>query len=218
MLTSVLAGFGLGLSLIVAIGAQNLFVLRQGLRREHLVAVVVICAASDAALIALGVSGVGLALQALPWLVTVVRWVGFAFLIGYGLLAARRAWRPSGEALEVHEVEASVDAPPSAMAMATVTRTRLAPVALTALALTWLNPHVYLDTVFLLGSIASTHGDLRWWFAAGAMAASVVWFVGLAFGARLLGRWLSSPRAWRILDGIIAVIMIALGISLVLPH
>ena len=84
--------------------------------------------------------------------------------------------------------------------------------------MTWLNPHVYLDTVFLLGSIASTHGDLRWWFAAGAMTASVVWFVGLAFGARLLGRWLSSPRAWRVLDGIIAVIMIALGISLVLPH
>ena len=88
----------------------------------------------------------------------------------------------------------------------------------TKLALTWLNPHVYLDTVFLLGTVANTHGDARWLFAAGAVTASFVWFFGLAFGARLLGRWLSTPRAWRILDGVIAVVMIALGVSLVLPH
>ena len=220
MLTSVLAGFGLGLSLIIAIGAQNLFVLRQGLRREHVLVVAAICAASDALLIALGVSGVGLVLQAVPWLVDVVRWAGAAFLVVYGLLAARRAWRGSDQGLD-----ASVDADsgPSTgstrrASISTRTRTRLLPVVLTCLALTWLNPHVYLDTVFLLGTVASTHDDQRWLFAAGAMAASVVWFFGLAFGARYLGRWLSTPRAWRILDAVIAVVMIGLGVSLVLPH
>ena len=92
------------------------------------------------------------------------------------------------------------------------------PVALTCLALTWLNPHVYLDTLFLLGSVANTHGDTRWWFALGAVFASIAWFFSLAIGARYLSRWLSTPRAWRVLDGIIAVVMIGLGISLVLPH
>ena len=218
MLTSVLAGFGLGLSLIIAIGAQNLFVLRQGLRREHVFVVAAICAASDALLIALGVSGVGLVLQAVPWLVDVVRWAGATFLVVYGLLAARRAWRGSDQGLDA-SVEAD-SAPPagSTSRAGTSTRTRLLPVVLTCLALTWLNPHVYLDTVFLLGTVASTHGDQRWLFAAGAMAASVVWFFGLAFGARYLGRWLSTPRAWRILDAVIAVVMIGLGVSLVLPH
>ena len=218
MLTSVLAGFGLGLSLIIAIGAQNLFVLRQGLRREHVLVVAAICAASDALLIALGVSGVGLVLQAVPWLVDVVRWAGAAFLVVYGLLAARRAWRGSDQGLDASVDADSAPSTGSARRAATSTRTRLLPVVLTCLALTWLNPHVYLDTVFLLGTVASTHGDQRWLFAAGAMAASVVWFFGLAFGARYLGRWLSTPRAWRILDAVIAVVMIGLGVSLVLPH
>lgn len=217
MLTPVLAGLGLGFSLIIAIGAQNLFVLRQGLRREHVFVVAAICAASDALLIALGVSGVGLVLQAVPWLVDAVRWAGAAFLVTYGVLAARRAWRPAERALSVDE---QTPAAPGAgtRPAATATRTRLTPVVLTCLALTWLNPHVYLDTVFLLGTVANTHGDARWLFAAGAMTASVVWFFGLAFGARYLSRWLSTPRAWRILDGVIAVVMIALGVSLVLPH
>lgn len=215
MLTPLLAGVGLGFSLIIAIGAQNLFVLRQGLRREHVVLVATICAVSDAALIALGVSGVGLVLGAVPWLIDVVRWAGAAFLVVYGLLAAKRAWRPSGTSLAVTEPDAA--APPTA-GVVVATGTRALPVALTVLALTWLNPHVYLDTVFLLGTVANTHGDGRWWFAAGAMAASFVWFFGLAVGARYLSRWLSTPRAWRILDGVIAAVMIALGISLVLPH
>ncbi|MFT3797120.1 LysE/ArgO family amino acid transporter [Microbacterium sp.] len=205
MLTPALAGFGLGLSLIVAIGAQNLFVLRQGIRREHALAVAAVCAASDAVLIVVGVSGLGLALHALPWLITVVRWAGFAFLLGYGLLAARRALRPSGAALRV-------DAAP------TTTGGRLVPVLATCLALTWLNPHVYLDTVFLLGSVASSYGDARWWFAAGAATASVVWFFSLALGARYLGRWLQAPRAWRVLDGTIAVVMIAIAVGLVWPQ
>ncbi|MET0811742.1 MAG: LysE/ArgO family amino acid transporter [Microbacterium sp.] len=212
MVSSLFAGIGLGFSLIIAIGAQNLFVLRQGLRREHVVVVAAICAVSDAALIALGVSGVGLVLHAVPWLIDVVRWAGALFLVVYGLLAAKRAWRPSGQALEVRDA-----APPEAAAPVK-TATRLAPVVLTVLALTWLNPHVYLDTVFLLGTVANTHGDTRWWFALGAMVASVVWFFGLAIGARYLSRWLATPRAWRILDGVIAVVMIALGVSLVLPH
>ena len=222
MLSPVLAGLGLGFSLIVAIGAQNLFVLRQGLRREHVLAVAAICAISDAVLIVLGVSGIGLVLQAVPWLVDVVRWAGALFLVTYGVLAARRAWRPSGEALRAAESDtapgAGADAASSSRRTATATRTRLLPALLTCLALTWLNPHVYLDTVFLLGTVANTHGDARWLFAAGAVTASFVWFFGLAFGARLLGRWLSTPRAWRILDGVIAVVMIALGVSLVLPH
>ena len=219
VLTSVLAGLGLGFSLIVAIGAQNLFVLRQGLRREHVFVVAAICALSDAALIAVGVSGVGLVLESVPWLVDVVRWAGAAFLIAYGVLAARRAWRPSDRALTASvpsESEAGSTGMPTATR--TATRTRLLPVVLTCLALTWLNPHVYLDTVFLLGTVANTHDEYRWLFAAGAMTASIVWFFGLAYGARYLGRWLSTPKAWRILDGVIAVVMIALGVSLVLPH
>lgn len=214
MLPPLLAGLGLGLSLIVAIGAQNLFVLRQGIRREHVLAVVVVCAASDAILIVLGVSGVGLALA---WLVTAVRWAGAAFLVGYGLLAARRAWRPAG-ALTVDDprdgIAGSATERP-VQVQPTTTATRLSATVLTVLALTWLNPHVYLDTVFLLGGVANTHGDDRWLFALGAVTASILWFSALGFGARYLGRWLATPRAWRILDAIIAVVMIVLGVSLV---
>ncbi|ANJ25835.1 LysE/ArgO family amino acid transporter [Agromyces aureus] len=269
-LSALLAGLGLGLSLIVAIGAQNLFVLRQGIRREHVFAVAAICALSDLALIMLGVSGVGAVLQAVPWLVEAVRWAGAAFLVVYGLLAAKRAIRPSGDALIAGERvegvgsgvgvdvgegtgsgadaaggpgadgsgrDTSASVPGAAAASVTPTiertgtvspsrtasptragRTTLAAAVLTCLALTWLNPHVYLDTVFLLGSIANTHGDDRWAFAAGAGLASIAWFFGLAYGSRLLGGVLASPRAWRVLDGVIAVVMIGLGVMLVLPH
>ncbi|MDF2562234.1 MAG: amino acid transporter [Microbacterium sp.] len=216
MLT-VLAGLGLGLSLIVAIGAQNVFVLRQGIRREHVWAVVAICALSDAALIAAGVAGLGFVLSAAPWLVIVARWAGALFLLSYGILAARRAWR-GGEELQIDGADAAGSRPATRSgSTTTLTRTRLAPVVLTTLALTWLNPHVYLDTVLMLGSIAATHGDERWLFAGGAMAASVLWFTALGFGARYLGRWLRTPRSWRILDAVIAVVMIAIAISLVLP-
>lgn len=216
MLT-ILAGLGLGLSLIVAIGAQNVFVLRQGIRREHVLAVVIICALSDAALIAAGVAGLGFVISAAPWLVVVARWAGALFLLTYGALAARRAWR-GGEELDVDATDAaSLGAPAAGGTTSTMTRTRLAPVVLTTLALTWLNPHVYLDTVLMLGSIAATHGDQRWLFAVGAMAASLLWFTALGFGARYLGRWLRTPRSWRILDAVIAVVMISIAISLVLP-
>ncbi|MBN6192335.1 amino acid transporter [Aneurinibacillus sp. BA2021] len=219
MLT-VLAGLGLGLSLIVAIGAQNVFVLRQGIRREHVLAVVIVCAVSDAVLIAAGVAGLGFLLQAAPWLVVVARIAGALFLFGYGLLAARRAWR-GGEVLAVDASSPAVGTGTgrSAGGTATATRsgTRLAPVLLTVLALTWLNPHVYLDTVLMLGSIAATHGEQRWLFAAGAILASVLWFTALGFGARYLGRWLRTERSWRVLDAVIAVIMVALAVSLILP-
>jgi len=219
---SFFAGLGLGLSLIIAIGAQNVFVLRQGIRREHVLAVVVVCAVSDAVLIVAGVAGLGFVVNSAPWIVDVARWAGGAFLLGYGLLAARRAWRGEGEALRVD------DEPPSRQSdtapggsvrtlTAPVQRTRLVPVLLTVLALTWLNPHVYLDTVLLLGSVAATQGDGRWLFATGAVIASFFWFTALGFGARHLGRWLRTPRSWRILDAGIAVVMICLAVSLVLP-
>jgi L-lysine exporter family protein LysE/ArgO len=213
--TVLVAGLGLGFSLIVAIGAQNVFVLRQGIRREHVFVVAAICAVSDAVLIAAGVGGMGAVLSAAPWLVGVARWAGAAFLVGYAVLAARRALRGTESGLVVHASASPGDS--AGGGVATATRTALLPVALTCLALTWLNPHVYLDTVVLLGSVGATYGDQRWIFAAGAMLASVVWFFSLAYGARLLGRVLASPRAWRILDGVIAVVMLAIAVSLVLP-
>ncbi len=207
---SLLAGLGLGLSLIIAIGAQNVYVLRQGIRREHVLLVVLICAISDAILIVIGVAGLGALVHAVPWLIEGARWLGAVFLLVYGLLAARRAWRGGDEGLATNDDAA--DASKDAAGPRTV-----ASVALTALALTWLNPHVYLDTVLLLGSIAATHGDARWLFAIGAVMASFLWFSGLGFGARYLGGWLQTPRSWRLLDAGVAVVMIAIAISLVLP-
>ena len=199
MLLALLAGAGFGLSLIVAIGAQNAFVLRQGLRREHVLAVVLICALSDALLIAVGVAGLGALLQLAPWLLVVVRIGGAGFLIVYGILAARRAVRPA--ALITEDAGAAT---PLSVAIAT------------CLALAWLNPHVYLDTVVLLGSVAGTHGDDRWWFGLGAAIGSIVWFSALGYGARLLRPLFAKPLAWRILDGIIALVMIAIAVSLLI--
>jgi L-lysine exporter family protein LysE/ArgO len=206
------AGLGLGLSLIVAIGAQNAYLLRQGLRREHVLPVVIVCAASDVALYVVGAAGFGALAHGAPWLIDWVRWVGAAFIIGYGLLAARRALRSGGLGLEAAADDR--DSPSSARRVAVAQRTSTH-VVLTALALTWLNPHVYLDTVFLAGSVAATQGAGRWVFVLGASVASIAWFVALGYGARGLGGWLGSPRAWRVLDGIIAVTMVAIGVSLV---
>jgi L-lysine exporter family protein LysE/ArgO len=196
VLFAMAAGFGTGLSLIVAIGAQNAFVLRQGIRRDAVPAVVSICAASDAVLIALGVAGVGSLVHRWPVALTAVAIVGGAFLIGYGLLAARRVFRPS--AMVVH-------GPPAGSRRRAV---------LTCLTMTWLNPHVYLDTVLLLGSVAATHGALRWNFGLGAALASVCWFAALGFGARLLTGFFARPASWRILDGLVAATMIAVGAML----
>lgn len=192
-----LAGFGFGLSLIVAIGAQNAFVLRQGLRREHVGVVVLICALADALLIGFGVAGLGTLITSVAWLLIVIELLGGLFLLGYGIFALRRVFIPE----TLHADQSS----PSLSLRSAIT---------TVLALTFLNPHVYLDTVLLLGSIASTYGELRWMFAIGAMCASVMWFSALGFGARLLAPLFTRPIAWRILDAFIAIIMFALAASL----
>jgi L-lysine exporter family protein LysE/ArgO len=197
VLLAAMAGFGTGLSLIVAIGAQNAFVLRQGIRQDGVLAVVAICALSDAALIALGVGGVGAVVAAYPRVLTVVGIVGGAFLLCYGFLAARRAVRPA------------------AMNVMGDPATSGRRVVLTCLALTWLNPHVYLDTVLLLGTVAAHRGDLRWAFGVGATLASLCWFAALGFGARLLTGFFARPSSWRALDGLVAATMITLGVSLV---
>ncbi|MEU4384908.1 LysE/ArgO family amino acid transporter [Promicromonospora sp. NPDC023805] len=202
MLT-LLAGLGFGLSLIVAIGAQNAFVLRQGLRREHVAVVAAICAVSDALLYAAGGAGFGPLVERWPDAVEVMRWLGAAVVLGYGAMAARRAVRGDTK-LAAAEDGALGDRPGR----------RLRPVVLTTLALTWLNPHVYLDTVLLQGSVAATYGDDRWLFTAGAMVSSIIWFCGLGYGARLLAPVLKRPGAWRVVDGVIALIMLAVAVSL----
>lgn len=216
MLTFV-AGLGLMYSLIIAVGAQNVFVLRQGLRREHVLPVVLICAASDAALVLVGTAGLGFLIAELPWLIVAARWLGGLSLVVYGVLAARRAWRAEGEALVADAPPASGSPSAADGGTPTATRTRLAPVLIATLAFTFLNPNVYLDTVLLIGSIAATHGEARWLFAAGAILGSVTWFFALGFGARHLGRWLRTPRAWRMLDTVIAALLVLMGILLVLP-
>ncbi len=199
MLIAVLSGLVTGLSLIVAIGAQNAFVLRQGLRRHHVLLVVGVCALSDLALILAGVAGIGTIIDRAPGVLTIVRWFGVVFLLGYGLIATRRAIRGG-------HLEAAADRQLSTQA-----------VLATALAFTWLNPHVYLDTVLLLGSIAITHGPSgRWWFAAGAGVASIGWFTALGFGARALTPLFRRPNAWRVLDGGIAIVMLTLAASLII--
>ncbi|NIH54166.1 L-lysine exporter family protein LysE/ArgO [Lysinibacter cavernae] len=200
-LPHMLAGLGLGFSLIIAIGVQNIFVLRQGIRGEHVLPVVLVCALSDAALILLGVTGLGVIIERAPLLITIIRWAGAAFLLTYAVLAARRVFTANSLDVTTEGKSAGLGA-----------------TVLAVLALTWLNPHVYLDTVLLLGSIANTHGiDGRWWFAVGAVLASVIWFTALGYGARLLRPLFAKPIAWRVLDAIIAVVMLVLGVKLVLP-
>lgn len=193
--TAYLAGLAAGAGLIIAIGAQNAFVLRQGLQRQYIGSVVAVCILADASLILLGVAGMGLAVQQHPGLLQWLRFAGAAFLAAYGFLALRRAWQ--GE---------SGLQPQGNGAMS---RGR---VVLACLAFTLLNPHVYLDTVVLLGSL-STHypGNARWMFAAGASTASVVWFLSLGYGARLLLPVFRSPLAWRVFDVAVAAFMLTLA-------
>ncbi len=195
----VLSGFATTMALIAAIGAQNAFVLRQGIRGEHVLPVVAVCTVSDLLLISAGIAGFGALIAAHPDIVAVTKYGGAAFLLGYGALAARRALRPG--------VLTPADAAPA----------RLTGVLATCLAMTFLNPHVYLDTVILLGALANEHHDERWLFGVGAVTASAVWFTGLGFGAKRLRRLFASARTWRLLDGGIAAMMVALGLALVLP-
>jgi L-lysine exporter family protein LysE/ArgO len=192
-----LDGLLTGLSLIAAIGAQNAYVLRQGLRRAYVGPVVAVCTVSDFALIIAGVSGIGVIVQHAGWALLAVRWFGVAFLCWYAVTSAWRARRPSALATAGGDPgEGGV----------TVRR---------IMALTWLNPHVYLDTVVLLGSIANAHGNPgRWWFAVGACLASTMWFVCLGFGARLAAGLLATPRSWQVLDLVIAVTMLGIAVKL----
>jgi L-lysine exporter family protein LysE/ArgO len=196
MSSPLVLGFIASFTLIAAIGAQNAFVLRQGIRREHVLPVVALCTVSDIVLISAGIAGVGAVISTHPSALNIAKFGGALFLVGYGLLAARRAWRPSSLT-------------PSEKAPA-----RLLDVLVTCAAITFLNPHVYLDTVVLLGALANEHRDERWLFGVGAVTASAVWFFSLGLGARRLAGLFASPLTWRILDGLIAVMMIGLGISL----
>ena len=192
---ALVAGFGLGLSLILAIGAQNAFVLRQGLRREHVLPVVLVCALSDAVLVTAGVAGFGALAEAVPGLERVMRYGGAAFLLVYGARAFLAAWR-GGAVLEAGTGAGS-----------------LRRAVLTCLALTWLNPHVYLDTVVLLGSVSAQYAD-RLAFGAGAVAASFAFFFALGYGARLLAPLFRRPASWRFLDAGVGAVMWAIAAGL----
>ncbi|WP_250450184.1 LysE/ArgO family amino acid transporter [Caballeronia sp. ATUFL_M2_KS44] len=198
-LPSYLSGAGLGASLIMAIGAQNAFVLRQGLKRRHVGIVVTICAFIDVLLIAFGVGGMGALIARAPFLLEVIRWAGAAFVFLYGLRAFLAAWRGPGH------LDASDGDSQTALSAAS-----------TVLALSLLNPHVYLDTVVLLGGIGAQRG---WpgnaWFAAGAMCSSIVWFTALGFGARFLEPWFRKDVSWRVLDVIVGCVMWWIAAALV---
>ena len=276
-LLPLLTGLGTGLALIVAIGVQNTYLLRLAVSTSVRVvtAAVVVCAVSDAVLIVAGVLGVGVVVERFPVALTVVRFVGAAFLVVYGLLAARRALRPSGDVMRVDEDAADdgvvvpaaartdavaprtdavapraghrtpeqrgavsgagrgVDptgggggaagrtrgAPPVRTAATTGTATATVPTmrtaVLTMLVFTWANPHVYLDTLVFLGSVANQQGpDDRWWWTVGAVLASCTWFAALGFGGRLLRPLFAKPVTWRVFDALVAVVMLSFGVAL----
>lgn len=199
MYVPLLLGLGTGFSLIVAIGAQNAFVFRQGVRREHVLAVVLICGLTDALLEFLGIAGIGFVVERAPLLLEVVRWGGVAFLLWYAWGAMRRARRPE------------------ALVTAAGSQTSLKQTVLACLAITYLNPHVYLDTMVLMGSIGNAQGNPdRWCFALGGALASIVWFAALGYGARGLTRFFASPRSWQILEWGVAVLMLVIAARLVL--
>ncbi len=197
MSSSAFAGFALGFSLILAIGAQNAFVLRQGLRREHVFVLCMTCAVSDAILIAVGVAGFGSLAQVAPWFEPVMRYGGSAFLVWYALRSFRSAWQ-GGDAMSVDRGA----------------RSSLRTALLTVLAFTWLNPHVYLDTVVLIGSISAQYDD-RLGFALGAILSSFVFFFSLGYGAAVLSPIFARRRAWQVLDIVIGIVMLGIAAKLV---
>ena len=198
MLLASIEGFLLGAGLIIAIGAQNAFILRQGLLGSHIFILCSICAISDALLIAIGVAGVGTLIEQNDQLLKAVAYAGAAFLLTYALIAARNAIKPKPMKTQFDQALA------------------LGPAIATVLAFTFLNPHVYLDTVVLIGSISAQHiGSDRLAFGLGAMLASFVWFFALGYGARWLAPLFAKSIAWQILDSIIALVMTALALSLI---
>lgn len=193
------SGFATGLALIVAIGSQNAYVLRQGILRHHVLPLVLFCALSDALLILAGIGGAGLLIRENPFLLTLTRYGGALFLVAYGVLAARRAW----QGVPMPTDKGGVVSMAAALAA--------------CFAFTFLNPHVYLDTVVLLGALANQRPDPgRWHFGAGAVSASFCWFAALGFGARFLAPLFATVLAWRMLDGLIALTMVALAATLLM--
>lgn len=189
-----LSGFSLGFSLILAIGAQNAFVLKHGIRKEHVFVICFVCALSDAILIFAGVSGFGYLVEQFPSLQTFAKYGGFAFLFVYGLKSFYSAWSMS------HELK------PEGVATTSLFKT-----VLLTLAFTWLNPHVYLDTVILLGAVSTKFGEHASLFGVGAMSASFVFFFSLGYGARLLAPLFQKAMAWKILEFFIGIVMLSLA-------
>ena len=197
MVNIALTGFFSGLSLIVAIGAQNAYVLRLGLMRTYVGIAVVICALSDAILIIAGTAGMGALVSQNQILLKIISWVGAGYLLFYGASAFWRARKPNVLLPTEQELP------------------NKRKVILAVIGFTWLNPHVYLDTVLLLGSIGSQFGSDRWWFALGASTGSVLWFTGLGYGSKAAAKIMSRPITWRILDIFIGVVMTTIAISLI---
>lgn len=195
----VIAGFSLSLSLIVAIGAQNAFILRQGLCKQHVFWICLLCALSDVILISVGVFGLSFVIKVIPSIEWIIRYVGCLFLFCYGALSFLRSFTKK-DTLQVDGIK----------------QQSLKTALLLCLALTWLNPHVYLDTVFLLGSIASHYPNQQGYFALGAISASFCFFFTLGYGARLLTPLFSKPISWKILDFIIGIVMWVIAIKLVM--
>ena len=189
-------GFLTGLSLIVAIGAQNAFVIKQGLARQYVLLVVVICTLSDLTLIALGAGGLGKIVQSNASFLEVIRWFGVAYLTWFGIKTVRSVFKKEKLITSEYSSES------------------IGKIARTTLALTWLNPHVYLDTVILLGTVSSQFKENRWIFSAGAMLASTLWFAAIGFGAQSAARFMSRSIFWKVLDGVIAAIMFSIAILL----
>jgi L-lysine exporter family protein LysE/ArgO len=196
MVLAYVTGLLAGLSLIIAIGAQNAYVIRQGLTKKYVLLVVLVCAISDVILIVAGVAGLGAVINAQPVALEVIRWAGVAYLLWFAFKSIRAA-------LGTNQMDAT--GTQSASLKTTV---------LTVLAMTWLNPHVYLDTVIFLGAVANQFTQDRWWFAAGASTGSILWFFSLGFGAVAASRFMSKPMFWKILDSLIAAVMVTLAITL----
>ena len=196
-MNAAIPGFFTGLSLIVAIGAQNAFLLRLGLARNHVFTAVAICAISDALLIALGIGGLGIVVEQSDLALEIVKWIGVTYLV---IFALRSFWKARF---------------PDALLPSEQTTRKLSAVVAATLAFTFLNPHVYLDTVLLVGSIGNQYGPDRWWFALGAAIASATWFISLGFGSRALAPLMSRTSTWRILDSVIGIIMLLIAARLI---
>ncbi|HIY66412.1 MAG TPA: LysE family transporter [Candidatus Agrococcus pullicola] len=209
-----LSALGLVLGLIVSIGGQNAFLLRQGVRKEHVGIVVLVFAVSDAILQAAGVFGIATLVERLPVLETIARWAGALFLLGYAFFSARRAIRGGGSLEEAPETNAGAPSQAGITLVGTARSTRRR-AFLGAVVVTWLNPHALVETTVVIGSVSTQFGPDRLLFLLGGITASTVWFVAFGYGTRLLAPFLRTERAWRVLDGGIAAIMVAIATVLV---